>query len=76
MLLDRYFLSMYMLFTSTEITLHTDVRDKDNLTPLHYACKYHGNKELVQFLVKELKCDVGEFVGNCAYYICPYTVQV
>ena len=50
------------LFTSPDITLHTEVRDKDNFTPLLYACEY-GNKELVQYLVGELKCDVGEFVG-------------
>ena len=50
------------LFTSPDITLHTEVRDKNNVTPLLYACEY-GNKELVQYLVGELKCDVGEFVG-------------
>ena len=59
---ELWYLSMYMLFTSPDITLHTDVGDKDNLTPLLYACQC-GSKELVQYLVGELKCDVGEFVG-------------
>ena len=40
--------------------------DKDNLTALHYAC-VNGNKELIQYLVEELKCDVGEFVGACLH---------
>ena len=43
------------------ITLHTDVKDKTHLTPLHWAC-VGGNKETVQYLVEELKCDVGESV--------------
>ena len=51
-----------MVIHSPDITLHTDVRDKNNVTPLLYACKF-GNKELVQYLAGELKCDVGEFVG-------------
>ena len=36
----------------------TDVRDKDNKTPLHFACET-GSKDLVQYLVEEAKCDVG-----------------
>ena len=40
--------------------------DKDNATPLHHAC-IKGNKELIQYLVEELKCDVGEFVGVCLH---------
>ena len=26
-----------------------------------------GSKELVQYLVEDLKCDVGEFVGACLH---------
>ena len=54
---------------SPHLTSHyTDVGDKDNVTPLLYACNY-GNKELVQYLVEELKCDVGEFVGVHIFYV-------
>ncbi len=35
------------------------MRDKDNKTPLHYACE-RGSKDVVQYLVEEIKCDVGE----------------
>ena len=35
------------------------MRDKDNRTPLHWAC-VEGHKEVVQYLVVEGKCDVGE----------------
>ena len=38
------------------------MRTTKNETILHKAC-VGGNKELVQYLVEELKCDVGEFVG-------------
>ena len=55
---------LHKAITSPDITLHTDVRDIKNLTALHYACA-NGNKELIQYLVEELKCDVGEFVGAC-----------
>ena len=49
---------------STVILLYcTDVRDGYNNTPLLSACM-GGNKELVQYLVEEVKCDVGEFVGG------------
>ncbi len=34
------------------------MRGEDNKTPLHYACK-RGSKNLVQYLVEEVKCDVG-----------------
>ena len=37
----------------------TGVRDDDNSTILHWAC-LGENKETVQYLVEELKCDVGE----------------
>ena len=41
----------------------TDVRNGYNNTPLLSACM-GGNKELVQYLVEEIKCNVGEFVGG------------
>ena len=37
----------------------TGVRADDNVTILHAACE-GGNKETVQYLVEELKCDIGE----------------
>ena len=42
-----------------ELCSTTDVRDKDNMTPLHQACIW-GNKDVVQYLVEERKMDVGE----------------
>ncbi len=40
------------------------MRDKDNKTPLHYACfigpGVHGRKDMVQYLVEEEKMDIGE----------------
>ena len=57
---------LHEAITSPDITLHTDVGDINNLTALHYAC-VNGNKELIQYLVEELKCDVGEFVGACLH---------
>ncbi len=42
-----------------ELSSTTDVRDKDNWTPLHTAC-VGGRKDVVQYLVEELKMDVGE----------------
>ena len=48
----------------------TDVRDGYSMTPLLCACM-GGNKDLVQYLVEEIKCAVGEFVGvyitTCMY---------
>ena len=44
------------------ITLHTDVRDKYEKTPLHTACE-SGHKEVVQYLVEKVKCDVGEYLA-------------
>ena len=43
------------------VTLHTDVRDKDNRTPLHWAC-LRGRKKVAQYLVEEVKCDAGECI--------------
>ncbi len=42
-----------------ELCSTTDVRDKDNMTPLHYACLV-GRKDVVQHLLEEGKTDVGE----------------
>ena len=44
---------------SDVISPHTDVRDKDNWTPLHNAC-VNGHIQVVQYLVEVLKVDVGE----------------
>ncbi len=35
------------------------MRDEDNRTPLQWACRI-GSKDVVQYLVEELKVDVGE----------------
>ena len=59
------------LFHVTD-TLHTDVRDTDDLTPLHWACR-GGNRETVQYLVEDLQCNIGESVGVVylvSVYIC------
>ena len=37
----------------------TGVRGDGNATALHWAC-IGGNKETVQYLVEELKCDISE----------------
>ena len=42
-----------------ELRFTTDVRDKDNMTPLHWAC-VRGSKDVVQYLVEVGKMDVGE----------------
>ncbi len=42
-----------------ELCSTTDVRDNDDETPLHTACG-GGSKDVVQYLVEELKMDVGE----------------
>ena len=52
------------IFYCFNLTPYTDVRDGYDNTPLLRACM-GGNKEFVQFLVEEMKCDVGEFVGGC-----------
>ena len=59
-----YFSAILTIITSLTLKYHhahTDVRDKDkdNQTPLHYACE-GGHVQLVKYLVEELKCDVGE----------------
>ena len=42
-----------------ELCSTTDVRDKNNKTPLHWAC-WGGSIDTVQYLVEEVKMDVGE----------------
>ncbi len=42
------------------VMTHTDVRDKLNFTPLHFACE-GGSLQVAQYLVDVLKVDVGEF---------------
>ncbi len=41
----------------------TDVRDKNNMTLLHLACEGES-KDMVQYLVEELKMDVGEIIDK------------
>ncbi len=41
----------------------TDVRDKDNKTPLHWACE-GGSIDVVQYLVEERKMDVDLYCYN------------
>ena len=48
------------------------MRDGYNNTPLLSACM-GGNKELVQFLVKTIKCDTGELFSG---YICMYLLTI
>ena len=47
------------MYVIVELCSTTDVRDDGNKTPLHSAC-YGGSKDTVQYLVEELKMDVGE----------------
>ena len=49
-------------------TLHIDVRNKDNVTPLHFAC-VGGNKEIVEYILQKLKVDVGEFVCTLSFQL-------
>ncbi len=42
-----------------ELCSTTDVRGENNKTLVHLAC-LGGSKDLVQYLVEELKMDVGE----------------
>ena len=42
-----------------ELCSTTDVRNNDNETSLHSACA-GGSKDLVQYLVEEVKMDVGK----------------
>ena len=56
------FITMYMWLLLNLTSLHTDARSNKNETVLHSACA-GGSQELVQYLVEDLKCDVGEFVG-------------
>ncbi len=51
---------MFACLHFTEVSPLTDVRDEDKQAPLHTACKWGGKKGLVQYLVEEAKCDVGE----------------
>ena len=56
------YVSVHSISADIEFSLlckHSDVRNNENKTPLHLACS-HGSKEVVQYLVEEVKCDVGE----------------
>ena len=54
----------YLEIAKTLVT-HGARTDKDggwrniNMTPLHYAC-WGGDKEMVQYLIQELKCSTGK----------------
>ena len=48
-----------MLLVRFDVTLHTDVRGRTNWTALHLCC-VSGHREVIQYLVEEVKCDVGE----------------
>ncbi len=50
---------MVSICVIVELCSTTDVRDENNMTLLHWAC-FGGNKDVVQYLVEELKMDVGE----------------
>ena len=47
------------MYVIVELCSTTDVRDDYNRTALHWACN-GGSKDTVQYLVEELKMDVGE----------------
>ncbi len=59
--LEYYSYFMCVLCTCYEVSPHTDVRDKDNRTPLHWACM-GGSLKVVQYLVEDLKWDIGECI--------------
>ena len=50
---------MLKMYVIVELCSTTDVRDNGDRTPLHSAC-LGGSKDMVQYLVEELKMDVGE----------------
>ncbi len=60
--LDMFFL-VATIISVLVLCSTTDVRDKDNRTPLHWACE-EGSKDVVQYLVEERKMDVGEIIGE------------
>ncbi len=37
-----------------------DVRDYENMTPLHKACVI-GHKDVLQYLVEKANCDISEY---------------
>lgn len=38
---------------------HTDVKDNDGKTPIHYACT-GGHLDMLKYLIEDLKLAVGE----------------
>ncbi len=54
-----YALTHRVYFTIITHITHTEVRDKNNQTPLDTACLF-GHTEVVKFLVEEAKCNIGE----------------
>ena len=69
---DVLILSLYnvWLLILNSLDFDSDVRDNEGKTLLHVACS-HGNEGVVQYLVEEVKCDVGESScsasGHCTY---------
>ena len=41
------------------VCTHKEVRDKNNRSILHYACR-GGSKDIVKYLIEELKFDLGK----------------
>ena len=44
---------------ASNIIYNTDVKNKYNRSPLHFACE-NGNKGVVEYLVEKANCDVSE----------------
>ena len=55
------------MYESWSCSPHTDVRDKDNETLLHHACR-GGSTEVVRYLVEEMNCDIGELFIIVRYH--------
>lgn len=48
----------------TYVCIYTDSRDEDDEAPIHRAC-IDGDKDVVQYLIEEAKCDMGEYPKSC-----------
>ncbi len=55
--------------------LCADVRDYENMTPLHNAC-LGGHKDVVQYLVEKANCDIGECNTTPACSVIPLLYNV
>ena len=58
------FVNEMHILSLTKCYVHTfpsDMRDKNNQTPLHKSCgSWRDTLEVVQYLVKYAKCDISE----------------